>query len=460
METRYNLSFATGVSGATATLWVTLARRWGIKRRLLKSLSANTCLLCMLLLFSRCDSTPDMGPAPGSGKEAAENKGVLTSVKTVTTVDGATAQVTCSEEVLPSGEIIQICVPALWNGELILYAHGYVPAFLPLSLPDEVTAYMPLFTSIGFAFATTSFDRNGIAILTGIDNMLALRAKFIAQYGEPKHTYLTGGSQGGIITTLALERYPALFDGGLSLCGPCGYFQGQVNYYGNFRVLFDYYFPGVLPGNAIHIPLELQQNWESKYVPLVLQAINQNPNATIKLLKTALAPFDPDNPATIAETVIGVLTYDVLYTENAQRVLGGQPFDNTKQVYFGTGNFREDLRLNLRVQRFSGDKAALRTIRENYETSGDLARPLVSAHTTKDPIVLFWNMPIYHAKTIYQGKSHYFTQIPVSRYGHCAFIEQEIMLSFTTLAFKVQGQALFAKASDAEGRIVRSVTSD
>ncbi|MDO1449429.1 hypothetical protein Q0590_24350 [Rhodocytophaga aerolata] len=414
--------------------------------------------LCVLFIFTQCQTVPDLETASSTSNSTA-NARMAASVQTVTTMDGAVMQVNCQQEVLPSGEIIQICMPALWNGELILYAHGYVTEFEPLRLPVEAAAYVPLYTSLGFAFATTSFQQNGLAIQSGIQDMLNLRSLFIKRHGQPKEVYLTGASQGGIITTLALEKYPQLFSGGLSLCGPCGYFQGQINYYGNFRVLFDYFFPGVLPGNAINFPDELIINWQQVYVPKVIAAISQNPAAALKLLRTAQAPYDPALPSTIGQTVIGVLAYDVLNFRNAVRVLGGQPFDNRKQVYFGTGNIREDVQLNLRVQRFSADRTALLTIKNYYETSGNLIKPLVTGHTTKDPIQLYWHLPLYQAKTILRGKSAYFTPITVQRYGHCTFTEAELVAGFSLLVQKVKGQQLAAaKMSDAEGKIVRSVT--
>ena len=65
---------------------------------------------------------------------------------------------------------------------------------------------------------------------------------------------MTGVSEGGLITALAIEQRPDVFDGGLSTCGPIGDFSQQINYFGDFRVLFDYFFPGVMPGSPISIP--------------------------------------------------------------------------------------------------------------------------------------------------------------------------------------------------------------
>ena len=413
-------------------------------------------MLAFVFLLAGCKEDVDLATL------ARTTNHVVTSVQNVTTVEGVTTPMPCTTETLPSGEIYQICVPPNWNGELIIYAHGYINEFQPLQLPEEAGKYAPLFVSQGYAFATTSYSQNGLAIQTGIQDIIRLREKFIQEHGQPKQIYLSGGSEGGIVTTLALERNPQLFSGGLSLCGPCGYFQGQINYYGDFRILFDYFFPGVLPGNAITIPDELIRNWQTKYVPAVLNAIQQNPAATLKLLRTGLAPYDPNDPTTIGQTVISVLQYDVINNRDAVKKLGGQPIDNRKRIYFGTGSIAEDIRLNAKVQRFAADRTATETIKKYYETSGNLRKPLVMAHTTKDPIQLFWHLPLYQAKTVLNGTSAYFTGIPVQRYGHCTFTDAEIVTGFGLLLQKIKGQEaqaqlLLAKTGDSSGKIIQSV---
>ncbi|MCX2741720.1 DUF6351 family protein [Pontibacter anaerobius] len=410
-------------------------------------------LVGTLLLFTQCQTLVDEEPKPASASAAAITQ------QTITRVDGIVTLVDCSTEVLTSGEIIQICIPAQWNGELILYARGYIPAFEPLRLPTEATLYGPLFTSAGYAFATTSYSDNGLAVQTGIQDMINLRNLFIERYGEPEEIYLTGASEGGLVTTLAIERYPELWSGGLSLCGPCGDFQRQINYYGNFRVLFDYFFPGVLPGTVVDFPQEMIIQWESVYAPAVIDAISQNPEATFMLLNVAQAPYDPTNPNTIGETVLDLLRYN-LFILDAVEKLGGQPFDNTDYVYSGTGSAALDLLLNQEVQRYAADKEATKTIKKYYETSGIIKKPLVKSHTTLDPIQLIWNMTLYQNK-VPTGKSSLFAAYPVSRYGHCIFTEMEALTAFAALQQKVDDQEEhpLAKVKDSDGKIVRSVTT-
>src|SRR5207253_8808916 len=141
-----------------------------------------------------------------------------------------------------------------------VFAHGYVAFnqplnFYHLTLPDG-TSIPGLVESPGFAFATTSYRKNGLAVLEGVEDVKELVQAFQATRSVPLRTCVTGVSEGGLVTALLAERAPELFTSALSACGPIGSFQGQIDYIGNFPVLFDYFFPGVIPGSPIDIPAE------------------------------------------------------------------------------------------------------------------------------------------------------------------------------------------------------------
>ena len=104
--------------------------------------------------------------------------------------------------------------------------------------------------SLGFAFATTSYSVNGTAIRQGLADVVDLVSVFKNEKGPVGKVYLTGASEGGLITTLATEQRPDLFAAGLAACGPTGSFPGQVNYFGDFRAVFDYFYPGLVAGRA------------------------------------------------------------------------------------------------------------------------------------------------------------------------------------------------------------------
>ena len=350
------------------------------------------------------------------------------------------------DETQASGAATRICMPALvpWNGDLVVFAHGYVsptvtaPAIPEdqLTLPDG-TSIPSLVNGLGFAFATTSYSKNGLAVVEGVRDVREVVDVFTTSQRAPDHVYLVGASEGGLVTALAVEQSPEVFSGGLAACGPVGDFRRQVNYWGDFRVLFDYYFPNMLPGTAVNVPPELRDKWDSYFVHLIAAAVTSRPAALDALLRVSRAPFDPADPKTKVETVVGILWYNVFATMDAIATLGGQPFDNTTRFYTGSGN---DFLLNLRVKRYRADLGALQKIEADYQTSGRLARPLVTLHTAGDPIVPYWHEPLYSLKALLGGSGLLHANLPVFRYGHCRFDAAQALVALGRLVLEVQGR--------------------
>jgi len=48
-----------------------------------------------------------------------------------------------------------------------------------------------------------------------------------------------------------------------------------------------------------------------------------------------------------------------------------------------------------------------------------LKDPLVTLHTLADPVVPYWQEPLYATKVQAQGSSPQLAQIPAPAYGHC-----------------------------------------
>lgn len=344
----------------------------------------------------------------------------------------------CQTGVLPAGALWKICVPAQgWNGDLVLWSHGYVAPDQPLDFYNEAlddgTSLPELVQGLGYAYAASSYRVNGLAVLPGVEDNRELIAQFRRLVGVPRYTYATGASEGGLVTTLLVEQSPQLVSGGLAVCGPIGSFRGQVDYWGDFRVLFDYFFPGVIPGSPVAIPQDVLDHWDTVYAPAVRAAVAANPNAARQLISTSRAAIDPNNPASVVETAVDVLWYNIFATNDAQQKLGGNPYGNARRIYIGSD---DDAALNRGVQRFSADPQALANL-GLYETTGRLARPLVLAHTTGDPVVPFWQEVLYFAKARPKLRV---TPIPIERYGHCTFTRDEIVTAFSLLVFRVTGR--------------------
>jgi pimeloyl-ACP methyl ester carboxylesterase len=356
----------------------------------------------------------------------------------------------CVEVPQPPGEeVYLICVPPNWKApyDVVVFAHGYVPPGAPMTQYYEQLmlsgdTFLPnLANGLGYAFISTSYTKNGLAVKEGLADTLRLIQVFKAQYPQTGRVYLIGASEGGLITTLAAEQ-PSPIAGGLALCGPIGNFHSQINYWGDFRVLYDYFYPGVLPPSAISIPPEVMFTWNTVYTPTIIGLMSNpvNQRATEQLLKTSRAPIDPANPgATAIATTVGILSYNVFATNEGKVELGGQPFDNKYQLYFGSDNDRA-LNGPKGVVRYKADLNALLEISRFYQTSGKLKVPLVTMHTLGDPIVPYWHEPLYTAKTVFAGTALKHLNIPINRYGHCTFTAEEALAGFAILNYMVTGK--------------------
>ena len=343
-----------------------------------------------------------------------------------------------------SGAKYRICMPVFppWNGDLFVYAHGYVPATAPVAIPED-QLYLPDGTYIpdaanilGYAFATTSYSVNGLAIKQGLADLTDLVSIFRASHPTLKRVVLVGVSEGGLITTLATEQSPNVYSGGLAACGPIGDFRGQISYVGDFRVVFDYFFPGLIPGTPVDVPPALIASWSTYYTTTVVPVL-MAPSSAIsvtQLMNVTGVPYDPGDPATIAAGISTELWYSVQATNDAAAKLGGQPLDNLTRVYSGS---LDDVALNAGVQRFSASPAALTEIQAYYQTAGRPLVPLVTAHTTKDQTVPFWHETLYRAKVVANNRTPRHDLIALDRFGHCNFSLAEMVQALQLLQTRV-----------------------
>ncbi|HYX80843.1 MAG TPA: hypothetical protein VE714_00525, partial [Gemmatimonadales bacterium] len=262
-----------------------------------------------------------------------------------------------------------------------------------------------------------------------------------------RFVYQTGGSQGGLGTVLAVERYPGVFSGGLAACGPIGDYRRQISYVSDFRVVFDYYFADAIPAwpvwrqdLTIGDPGYIDPDAWPTAQASAGAAVDDPTNATRiqQVLGVTRAPIDAGNPLTIKATTLDILWYSFRGTNDAILKLGGMPFGNLNRLYTGS---LDDGTLNGGVQRFQSTADPL--LVGKLQTSGNLRRPLVTIHTTGDPIVPIWHESLYRNKLSFLGKLLE-SRITIARYGHCNFTDAEVLAAFAVLVFDVSGVNLVA----------------
>jgi pimeloyl-ACP methyl ester carboxylesterase len=357
----------------------------------------------------------------------------------------------CTSGTTTTGALFEVCLPEEWNGSLLVWGHGYVSPFEPLSLPDDDVEGVPvseLVNDLGFAYAATSYRDNGLVADLAADDLADLVDAFtqVVGFPPPGFTYVAGGSEGGLATALALERASPRFDGGVVACAPVGSFARQINYFGDARVVFDYFFPGVatILGDPFQIPGDVITNWKTTYADVVRNALLSDPWATEQFLRVTRIPLeDAGDPAAVVETILDVLWYNIHATNDARSKLGGNPFDNGRRWYNGSSN---DWRLNLRIRRVRADPAAVAAMNQRFETTGRLAVPTMGLHTTRDPIVPYWHSGLYKLKTIAAGRGGKLLRVPSWEYGHCAFTQSEVVATFAVLVLRVTLRNLVVSA--------------
>ncbi len=125
--------------------------------------------------------------------------------------------------------------------------------------PPEVKVKAPdVINGMGYAFATTSFRTNGLAVKDGTADIMELWGQFknLHPLRPEARTFLLGFSEGGLVTAKTIEKHQAQFAGGIAACGPIGDFQKQINYMGDIRVVFDSYFRGFLRPTRGSLPVD------------------------------------------------------------------------------------------------------------------------------------------------------------------------------------------------------------
>lgn len=345
------------------------------------------------------------------------------------------------------GSSYEIDVPAVWNGDLVLYAHGIVQADQPVAPPTNQDGYNLLRAALlngGYAVAASSFSSNGWSLDDAVRRTHQLGGIFRSKAGHPRRTFLVGHSMGALAIVKMAETYPRQYDGALPMCGPLGGALAELQYAGDARVTFDFYFPGVLPGTPFDVPAGTQflspfdPGGPSPLFLSVLSAISANPSNTLQWATAAKLPFA--NATELGNSALYVVGFVLRYTNDfIERVNGKIPYGNRDTQYQvnvtpdpATNMFLSGL-LNAGVQRFDADQAALNYYERNYTPTGRIGIPVLTLHTTRDPAIPFAHESLFATAVADAGESALLVQRPIDRWGHCAFTPAEILSGFSDL---------------------------
>ena len=334
---------------------------------------------------------------------------------------------------LGPGALYRLVRPTNWNGGLVVYAHGFVPRSAPVGMPPEADLVAGIVTSRGFAVALSSFSENGWAVKDGAQRTHQLLAIFTSRFGRPTRVYIGGVSMGGLITIKLVEQYPGAFAGALPLCAVAGGTRLQFDYQAHVRALFDFFYPGILPGNAGDVPAGID----------IATAIAQPASAAMKLNTTGMfviagidqTPVPFSNPGELLASIVTALSGHAASFNDLVPELHGKPYFDNRDVQY-TGALAPDVlaAINAGVGRFAAAPSALNYMDQYYAPSGDLQIPMVMLSLSRDPIVPGFHQTAYGNLVSAAGSADLLVRLSVDRYGHCTDLTPgEIAAAFTNL---------------------------
>ena len=333
----------------------------------------------------------------------------------------------------------RIEAPDDWNGDLVLWAHGFTGLNDAGDGPSETLSFeMPdreLLLAGGTAWATSTYRAPGYVPGLGVDDLLLVKDRAAELYGAPRRTFCIGGSMGGATAQLMAQEFPDEIDGAIAFCGALGNVW-VTDYLAAWHTLA-LWFIGEPPTRSDALGLiewarplgytdaagQLQLSEAGEQFAAVIEQLSGGPRwgfregfvaqwdtsfavgALVWPSLIAAAPFAPGEQIELGDTAI--------------------PMDTTAFVYAAEGVDLDLERLNAEVARVASP-AARRADPGVGVPSGRLEVPLLCLKTTGD---LF--TPI-HLDRDYQrlvndaGYGRNLAVRAVRRAGHCTFAPLEL----------------------------------
>lgn len=367
------------------------------------------------------------------------------------------------------GDHFAMAVPANWNGEALVFAHGYsVPgSAIGVSADpadkDPSGGLMKGAYAQGFAIAHSDFDKAGVGVESAVENTLRLRA-FLGRAGVDR-AYVAGGSMGGNIVLAILETQPNAFAGALSGCGLVDNWTDEVGLLIDLRALYavftrgtDYALPGetdlnksaLSPINPAAVgPLGdahrlIQMKRIADPIAALFKAAEADPNGRAAGIIARIASITGVTPEP-ASFIVPIMTVS-LGMDDMNATFGGGIYDNSARVYASPLlTVEEAAALNREVGRVRADPAAVAYADRWRRSTGRFTTPLVAIHNRIDSLVPYSQFEGLVRKTEAAGNAGNLLAITVpeirtplpgtglSGIAHCGFTPEQLVTAWDTL---------------------------
>ena len=347
-----------------------------------------------------------------------------------------------------TGAGYRIEVPDNWNGDLVMWAHGFAGTGLELEVDNH--PLRELLIPLGYAWAASSYSRNDYDVATGVQDTHALAQRFKGIVGNPDQTFITGASMGGHITAVSIEQYPKAYDAALPVCGAIGDYE-LFDCFLDFNVAAQQIGTGtsaypVDPAEYIGVTVPtIKTNLEAVPGgwPVILNADGTNLKNLTELRSGGERPnFDEGwffwNTFAEFGSGPGNFLFDLGLGDGSLPRAPGSSVDNTDTVYqFDTDPALspEEEALNADIVRIAADPQARHPngLAQVPVISGDIEVPVLTLHNLGDLFVPAHNEVAYASRVEANGASDLLVQRAIRGVLHCDFTAAEFSTAFLDL---------------------------
>lgn len=309
--------------------------------------------------------------------------------------EGIPATTQCSLGTDSAGAFYWIAMPATWNKQLVVHAHGGPDLSAPdaKGSADDLTRWS-IWARMGFAVVASSYHQGGVAVRSAAEDVERSRLLFTAQHGRPTRTILHGQSWGAGVAARTAELFGARdaqgrvpYDAVLLTSGVLGGASWSYDVRMDVRVVYQavcgdhpradepqYPLWQGLPVGAKLTRAQLADRVDA--CTGVRQPAAARSAEQAQRLVTILAAVKVPERTLIAHLNWGTWHFQDVVTK---RTGGTNPFSTMGVTYAGGAA------LNAKIARYAADSIAVATLSADADPTGRIAVPVLTMHAIDDP---------------------------------------------------------------------------
>ena len=355
-----------------------------------------------------------------------------------------------------NGAGYRVEVPANWNGDLIMWTHGYRGEGNVLFFNEDEfnPGFRAWMLSEGYAWAASTYSKNSYNVAQGVKDTHALARRFNGLVSKPDNIYVGGYSMGGHIAAVSAEYYGNTYSGAMPLCGVVGDYE-----------LFDYFLDVNLAGQQLALgssQFPVDDDYLFDEVPQIREAFGMEVDPAswfffqdfpltesgeqFKQLTELRSGGDRPNFdeafnfwfSIPTGTGLGNFIWELGLGDGTIAGGPGVAVDNADTVYevdLDPGMGEVEAVLNSDIARVTHDPQGRseQGLSNPPSVTGDLNVPVLSMHNLGDLFVPY-SMEVEYANNVAaQGNSDMLVQRAIRGVNHCDFTDAEMIEAMSDL---------------------------